>query len=133
MLQTSTAKSALTRGAHLACVGVQGVKSDLSSVHVESGYDRHQGLLCAPVLTNHAKDLALSQRRSYFKPSFDDSRFDPRPRMSAAAADLDVGRISLGADGNALPHRFLDSPGDLRVRLLQPPKLGAEHDEELRR
>jgi hypothetical protein len=31
--------------AQLSCLGVQGVEGDLGSVHVESGYDRHQGLL----------------------------------------------------------------------------------------
>ncbi len=31
--------------AHLPRLGIKGIEGELSSVHVEPGYDRHQGLL----------------------------------------------------------------------------------------
>src|SRR5262249_18523530 len=50
---------------------VERVEGDLLSVHVESGYDRHRGLLRAPCFSYRANDLAPSQGRPYFMPSCD--------------------------------------------------------------
>src|SRR5256885_87232 len=55
--------------AELARLGVHSVEGDLGSVHVESGYDRHQGPPLSSGLIYRAKDLALSLGRPCFMPS----------------------------------------------------------------
>jgi hypothetical protein len=55
--------------AELTRFGIEGIKGDLSSMHVEPGYDRHQGPPLRSGWTSYANDLALSQGRPCFMPS----------------------------------------------------------------
>jgi hypothetical protein len=45
---------------HLARLGVQRIESDLRSVHVKPGYDRHRGLLYSSGIATLRESLALS-------------------------------------------------------------------------